>query len=159
MFLHWSDCWGWATWSRAWKYFKRKPWQVMLRFSPRDIYHFNFERRLDFFRQIVYNCVGIQNTWAIFWQAAIFKQNGLMLYPRDSLVCNIGMDASGEHNAQADPYKDVFSPCPVRDFTCDIIESKIVRNRLADFLKETDSMVEDKLFNKIIRRVKKKLLK
>jgi len=37
------------------------------------------------------------NSWGIWWNLAVFKENGLVLYPRETLVTNIGRDGSGEH--------------------------------------------------------------
>jgi hypothetical protein len=46
--------------------------------------------------QVVASKQGKINTWAIFWYATIFKQNGLCLCPSLSYVRNIG-HGDGEH--------------------------------------------------------------
>ena len=46
---------------------------------------------------MIQNKNGEIDTWAIFWYATIFKNNGLCLSPNTSYVHNIGLDNSGEH--------------------------------------------------------------
>ena len=61
-------------------------------------YHFNIEGSdKGMWSQIEDNASGRINTWAIFWYASIFLQNGLCLAPSKSLVKNVGFDNSGVH--------------------------------------------------------------
>lgn len=41
--------------------------------------------------------LGRNNSWAIRWHASIFLKNMLTLYPKESLILNIGLDNSGTH--------------------------------------------------------------
>lgn len=91
------DCWGWATWADRWKYFKKDTDFYIKTFSKELIYKFNANGTEDFFSQIILNHEKKINTWAIFWYATIFLQNGLCLSPFYSLVKNIGLDNSGVH--------------------------------------------------------------
>ena len=90
------NCWGWATWSNRWQHFNKDPQQVIDDFTHKDIYEFNVDGRQDFFGQIIDNSQGQINTWAIFWYATIFQNNGLCLNPAQTLVDNIGF-SSGTH--------------------------------------------------------------
>ena len=91
---------GWATWADRWKYFERNPEKLIEEFSKEDIYHFNLEGAYDFWNQVQQNIDGKLFTWAIFWYATIFKNDGLCLNPVHSLVQNIGHDGSGCHCAK-----------------------------------------------------------
>ena len=44
----------------------------------------------DFFLQIKKNYLKISDTWGIFWYATVFVNRGLCIYPKKSLVNNIG---------------------------------------------------------------------
>lgn len=91
------DCWGWATWADRWRYLKKDTDFYIKNFSKELIYKFNANGTEDFFAQIVLNHEKKIDTWAIFWYATIFLQNGLCLSPFYSLVKNIGLDNSGVH--------------------------------------------------------------
>lgn len=92
------DCWSWATWADRWQYFKKDPLYYKSIFSPQMIESFNVDNTdKGMFSQIEDNITGKINTWAIFWYATIFVNNGLCLGPTKSLCKNIGFDNSGVH--------------------------------------------------------------
>lgn len=91
------DCWGWGTWDDRWKFYEKNPAKLISEFSKNDIYLFNLEGSYDFWSQILNNLKGEINSWAIFWYAVIFKNNGLCLSPYVSYSQNIGFDGSGVH--------------------------------------------------------------
>jgi len=90
-------CWGWATWTRAWKHYERDPENLPSKFSQEMIRDFNYENTNKFFDQVLANKNGRLHTWAIFWYAVIYLNKALCLCPRDSFVKNIGHDGSGIH--------------------------------------------------------------
>ena len=85
-----------------------------------------------------------------FWTATIFQHNGLMLYPRDSLVVNIGFDASGDHKSTSVDYITDYVDTPVIYFPTDIEESLEGRRRLKRFFKK----IRPNLMRRILHRVK-----
>ena len=127
--------WGWATWARSWKFYKREPEATRRSFSPEEIYHFCLEGYTDYWFQVLANCQGSLNTWAVFWSAAVFKQKGLVLEPRESLVKNIGMDGSGEHCAGQAHLTSTASDRAVSYFPLTIAENMEVRERKKAFEK------------------------
>lgn len=128
-FMHSGYCWGWATWADAWSHFERNPEKLIQEFTQDDIYHFNLEGTTDFWQQVVDNALGKLYTWAVFWDAAIFQNQGLTLTPRDSLTLNVGMDGTGEHCGVTDLYRVVINQKPIQDFPLDIQESALARAR------------------------------
>lgn len=91
------DCWGWATWADRWQYFKKDVAYYQSVFTDEMKFHFDIEGTYGNWAQIEDNASGKINTWAIFWYATIFLQDGLCLAPTKSLVRNIGLDNSGVH--------------------------------------------------------------
>ena len=92
------NCWSWATWKDRWKNFKKDPQYYKSIFSKKMIYKFNvFGSEPGMWQQIEDNINHKINTWAIFWYATIFINNGLCLAPSKSLCKNIGLDNSGVH--------------------------------------------------------------
>lgn len=102
-------CWGWATWADRWLHFEKKPQELVGTFTPEMIKQFNLDGYQNFWAQVVLNANGKINTWAIFWYATIFKNNGLCLSPFNSYVQNIGLDGSGVHCGVDDMRKNTAS--------------------------------------------------
>ena len=125
---------GWATWSDRWQYFERNFSKIVSGFSKEDIYHFNLEGSKKFWKQVKDNINGNLSTWAIFWYATIFKNQGLCLNPSHSYVKNIGHDCSGIHCLDGD-YKDnlSISQKPSITFVEKIEESSLAVEKIIDF--------------------------
>ena len=75
------NCWGWGTWADRWKFFEKNIDKLVKTFSKEDIKRFNVDGYENFWNQVIENKEGKINTWAIFWYATIFKNNGLCLNP------------------------------------------------------------------------------
>jgi hypothetical protein len=98
------NCWGWATWADRWQYFQKNPQRLVESWDKEKIRRFNLDGAHDFWAQISANRTGKLNTWAIFWYATIFENNGLCLNPARSFVRNIGHDGSGENCDHSDSF-------------------------------------------------------
>lgn len=97
-FLRVLSCWGWATWSRAWKHFDPDIEGHLRRLdSPARVRNFNIEGHADFYRQLLDNRSGRIHSWAVRWYASWLARGGITLFPTQSLVRNIGHDGSGIH--------------------------------------------------------------
>ncbi len=103
-FWRFMSCWGWASWADRWSHFERDPAGLLERFSPEDIHRFNLDGAHDFWGQVQANARGDIRTWAVFWYATIFRNDGLCLAPYRSYAENIGFDGSGTHCGDADGY-------------------------------------------------------
>lgn len=128
-------CWGWGTWERAWRHYRRDPEKVPSQFSKEMISDFNYDDTNVFFDQILDNISGKLHTWAIFWYAAIYLNEALCLCPRESFVKNIGHDGSGVHCGKGPLYETAFShfyPVKVHN---PVIESQTGREALKKFFK------------------------
>jgi len=103
-FLRTASCWGWATWDRAWMHFEKNPERIMGEYTKQTINRFNLDGAYDFWTQVELNAAGVMDTWAIFWYESVFKEGGLCLHPKYSMVKNIGHDATGEHCRDTDTF-------------------------------------------------------
>jgi hypothetical protein len=127
-FLRFMSCWGWATWKRAWDKIILDTGYLYKTISGLPDYKaFNLEGAKDIFSQIEDNLDGRLNTWAVKWYATIFLEKGLCLYPRFSLVNNIGFDGSGQHCGTVSD--SLYETCQA-DFV-DVKPIKIVENKHA----------------------------
>lgn len=91
------NCWGWATWESRWQFFEKNPEKLINDFSQDMIRDFDLNRSGYFWYQVVANASKRIDTWAVFWYATIFKNNGLCVNPYFSYAENIGLDGSGVH--------------------------------------------------------------
>ena len=58
----------------------------------KQIYKFNLDGHQDYFKQIKLNYKNKMNTWAVFWAASVFENDGLCLTPKAPFSRNIGFD-------------------------------------------------------------------
>lgn len=97
-FLRFMSCWGWGTWKRAWKELILDEEQLHKSLIERNDFNaFNLEGSVKVFEQLEQNRSGKISTWAVKWYSSIFLKGGLCLYPKKSLVKQIGIDGSGVH--------------------------------------------------------------
>ncbi len=153
-FLRFMSCWGWATWKRAWEKLIIDTDFLYTELPKRtDFSAFELDGALQHFDQIKANREGKIKTWAIKWYSSIFIEEGLCLYPRRSLVKNIGIDDSGENCVEGlsflygvDPIDSVsVSPIAVK-------ESRIGKRYLRNFyLYGKDSSLIYRLKRRLLR--------
>ena len=99
-FLRGADCWGWATWRRAWEHFNPDGKTLLQQLEAHGLTRaFDFDGTAAFTEMLENQIRGLNNSWAIRWHAACFLDGLLTLYPGRSLVHNIGNDGSGTHRS------------------------------------------------------------
>jgi hypothetical protein len=154
-FIKPDTCWGWATWDRAWKHFKKDTDYYLNIFDKKMIKDFNLNDSYDYFKQINQNKKGRIDTWAIYWYASIYLQHGLSLHSSQSFVSNIGHDGDGIHCAKSSVYDvDLVSNYSV-SFTNIIEEDKLARASLESYFKNS----KVPLFARVVKRINKYLRK
>jgi len=90
-FLKGADCWGWATWNRAWRVFERDGSLLLEELKKqKTTYEFDFGGSYPYTKMLKDQINGRNNSWAIRWYASAFLRNMVTLYPRESLVAHIG---------------------------------------------------------------------
>ena len=105
-FIKGADCWGWATWKRAWDVFEPNGQKILDELKSRRL-----EKEADFnnsygFTQMLKDQIkGKNNSWAVRWYMSAFLKDMLTLYPGKSYVQNIGNDDSGTHCCVSDIFR------------------------------------------------------
>jgi hypothetical protein len=156
-----TGCWGWGTWKNRWMFFEKDPNKAIKTFSKRDIFKFNIDGSYNIWQQVEANNDGRINTWAVFWDITVFKNNGLVLYPSISMVQNIGFDNTGT-NCGADPNFSILHLNEKEDIRfqkLEIIESEEALKRLKKFFKKRQNIIayikrSYKIILKIYHRLK-----
>ena len=97
-FLKGADCWGWATWRRAWSLYNENSILLLQELKNQNLQKkFDFDGAYPFTKMLEDQSLGKNDSWAIRWHASIYLANKLTLYPGRSLVKNIGLDLTGVH--------------------------------------------------------------
>lgn len=104
-FLRGADCWGWGTWKRGWALFESDGARLLDELVRCQLTQdFDYNGSYPFTQMLRDQIRGVNDSWAIRWQAAAFLKNKLTLYPGKSFVRNIGFDSSGTHSGVTDVY-------------------------------------------------------
>jgi hypothetical protein len=97
-FLRGADCWGWATWGRSWRHFDPNARSLFDEIvAQKAEYSFNFDSSVDCLQMLSDSVNGRNDSWFIRWYATTFLNQQVSLFPKQSLVDNIGCDGSGTH--------------------------------------------------------------
>lgn len=112
-FLRGADCWGWATWSRAWRHFRPDAAQLAAQLQQQGLVRsFDMDGRYPFHRMLRRQAAGQLDSWAIRWHASAWLDGMLTLYPGRSHALNIGADGSGTHCATTVDLGDALADQP-----------------------------------------------
>lgn len=144
-----ASCWGWATWDRSWRLFLKDVDYYLNTFSKKMIYDFNLNNAYPYFDQIRQNRSGRLNTWAVFWYASVYLNNGLSLHPRNSYTRNIGFEGSGTNCASTTDFDVDLVKTYAPTFTDDISESAAARTALENYFNGIKLPLAMRISNKI----------
>ena len=152
-FLRTASCWGWATWSRAWRQFEKNPQKLLIEYSKQIIIRFNMDGTYNFWAQVEQNAKGVIDTWAVFWYATVFQKGGLCLHPKCSMVNNIGHDETGINCGKSDTFSVQLARQPITYFERNLVEDVLALNRTCRFLLP----VKPTLLNWVLQVLSKRL--
>ena len=96
-FLLHQDCWGWATWRRAWRYYDHDSKKLISKIKNLNLEKkFNLENQYNFLKLLENNLVK-KRSWAVNWYASLFVNNKLNLYCSNPKSQNIGFNENAEN--------------------------------------------------------------
>ena len=102
-FSRFKSCWGWATWSRAWKNMDMDmTWREADKLSVMNNSGFNGRHNSKWRFQL--RCIDRHrvSAWDWQWYFSLAAQNQLCVYPAVNLVSNIGNDIEATHTSFGD---------------------------------------------------------
>ncbi len=134
-FLRGANCWGWATWARAWAVFNEDGVKLAKALKrQRLVRTFDLDGSYPYFRMLLGQVAGKNKSWAVRWHASAFLAGMLTLYPGRTLVENIGMDGSGEHCRQSIPTLPLAT-APIRVERLPIEEDLVARQSIIKYMR------------------------
>jgi acetyltransferase-like isoleucine patch superfamily enzyme len=112
VFLPLTTSWGWATWKRAWDCFDpEETGYARLKINNKTSYQFDLKGSYPYSLMLLRQMEGTGvNSWAVRWWWSVFLEKGLVLYPRRSLVANIGFGEDATHTSDANTVLNVTEP-------------------------------------------------
>lgn len=151
-----ADCWGWATWKRAWKFFEADGKKLRDELLKGNLVgKFDYDHTYPFFRMLEDQIAGRNNSWAIRWHASIFLKNKLTLYPKDSLILNIGLDNSGTHCDDNDFLSREFSTKKNHKFPILVEENFEARARMVTYFRSISKTQNPSTRSYVIKNCKR----
>ncbi len=88
--LRFVDCWGWGTWSRAWRFFEKDGGELMRQLRDRELVRlFNFNDNFDYSGMLEKQISGDIDSWAIRWYASVFLAEKFGVFPGRNLIRSI----------------------------------------------------------------------
>ena len=114
-FLPLASSWGWATWRDRWEEYLENHEEIALKIlaDPGLCEAFDLGGTYRYSKMLQRSLAGEISSWAVFFQAFVFWQKGIVLYPPSSLIQNIGFDGSGAHCGERKTNEEC--PCPARN--------------------------------------------
>lgn len=133
-FLKGTDCWGWATWDRAWKYFEPDANKLLLLLKERGLEkEFNCGGSLNCTGILEDHIAGKCSSWAMRWDASLFIKEMYSLFPGVSMVDNIGLDGSGRHSVNSLDLRSCVSEIPINVANIPVIQNEEMRMTIDNF--------------------------
>lgn len=154
-FIKGADCWGWATWDRAWRHFEPDGKLLLQQLETcQNKVDFDFSGGYKYTKMLRDQVLGKNNSWAIRWYASAFLRGMVTLYPSRSFVHNTGNDGSGTHSETTDHFDaKILNTYPVLSLV-DTQESPEARARIRQYFYSTKPSFFRRLIRAVIRRIK-----
>lgn len=155
LFLPLISCWGWGTWKRAWDHYDPQATGVVqLRTRPALREQFNLDGAYDYFHMLEQHLRGEIDSWGVRWLLSVFLQQGLVLYPLQTLVQNIGVDGSGTHGAGVTSLQAALATTNDGRFSCPRLPDQIeIDKQAVEQVRVTLRGLNQGILTRIVRRL------
>ena len=153
-FIKGADCWGWATWKRAWDIFEPNGQKILDELKSRGLEKgADFNNSYGLTQMLKDQIKGKNNSWAVRWYMSAFLKDMLTLYPGKSYVQNIGNDDSGTHCGVSDIFRVELSTSNNIN-RLELVENSDNRKKMEIFFHSINGTFIQKLKTRIKRFIK-----
>ncbi len=156
-FVKGADCWGWATWARAWSFFEPNGAKLLDEIKQKKAEkEINYNNSMNYVRMLKNQIAGNNDSWAVRWHISAFLKNMLTLYPGKSFVTNIGFDSSGQHCTTSDVYDPILCDNYYELKKIQLVENKNAIKLFEDYFNKTNKPKFIKGINYLINLLRKR---
>ena len=121
----------WATWRNRWNATCFDSDLLLKQFDSIElIREFDFDGTKPNYQMLISQSQGKVNSWAIRWHASQFLQSKVSVFPKTSLVQNLGSDGSGTNSGENSIFNTEISNETSFNFPDQVDESKTFREEL-----------------------------
>lgn len=153
-FLRGADCWGWATWPRAWRHFEPDGRRLLAEVRSRKLEHeIDYDDNYPHIKILKRQIAGKNDSWAIRWHVSCYLRNMISLYPSRSLVQNAGHDDSGTNCRTGDSFASGLSDRPVDASRVDVAPSTLARDAAVKFFRARKQTLVGKVWQHLQQRM------
>jgi len=158
-FLKGADCWGWATWEKAWNIIELNGENLLNEICRRNIEkEINYNNSANYIKMLKDQIKGKNDSWAIRWHLSAFLKNKLVLYPGKSLIENIGHDNSGEHSITTKVYNSIMIEDYMVVKKIPTVENLVAKMKFENYFKQKKDPFLIKVFFYLLKFFKKKIV-
>jgi hypothetical protein len=151
--IKWVGSWGWATWKRSWQLFNADGNMLLKEIQERNLSReFDFNGNYPYTKMLQRQVNGVNDSWAIRWNATLFLNNLLSVNAGKSLVQNIGFDGTGIHSGKDKIHNISLYKYRLNTDIPIISENKSARKAFGSYYSKTNSF-----FAKAKRRISRYL--
>jgi hypothetical protein len=151
-FIRGADCWGWATWKRAWDTFEPNGQGLLEKLTSRKLQkEADFNGSYNYTKMLQDQISGRNDSWAVRWYMSAFLEGMLTLYPGKSYVENIGNDGSGTHCSTSNMFSQEVDHLYEKLTKINPDENIAAKQKMQCFFNYTSGSSLKRLFNKIKR--------
>jgi hypothetical protein len=153
-FIRGADCWGWATWRRAWQKFNPDGSALLKQLMDSNLTNeFDFGGSAHYTNMLRGQIAGKNDSWAVRWYASAFLESMLTLYPGVSLVENIGLDGSGTHSGASTMFQTQLADNLEGVIPIEIRESELARAAFSNFFISVGQGKDQNLGQRILMKI------
>lgn len=133
-FIKGADCWGWATWKRAWDLFEKNGQKLLNEIRDKNLEReFNLNDSYPIVQMLQDQIDKKNDSWAVRWTASVFLKDKLCLYPGQSMVQNIGFIDDATHCSATTLYDVKLNNKPIELKKIELKGNKSMLKRIEDF--------------------------
>lgn len=152
-FIRGADCWGWATWERAWKIFNPDGQRLLNDITSKKLQKkFDLDGSYPYTKMLQDQIIGNNDSWAIRWHASAYLADMLTLYPAESFVSNIGHDGSGSHCGLTETFEVNLATKVPDEWPEELFENLQLRK---EFVRYFNSLKRHSRLSKLQERLKR----
>jgi hypothetical protein len=139
--------WGWATWSHKWRNFIHDLREIITQLECNDLEVSKLGKDIESYCHDSRFLNQKMDIWSLNWILSQYLIGGKSIYPKRTLIENVGFDGSGVHSTVTDKF-NIFDDKMLKEIdfnnlliTQDLPSSSHIETEVVKFLEQTSKMM------------------